>query len=86
MDILDCTKDGTYKFGSVTALLSEISMGSNRALCYSRFGILPPCTYAVKELATRAEVKNEVEIMRSLCNDERQVPVGYGDSHLKVIM
>lgn len=60
VDIFDCTKNGAYEPGSVTALLNEISTRSDRILCYSRFGILPPCTYTVEELATCAEVKDEV--------------------------
>lgn len=64
----------------------RLSTRSDRILCYSRFGILPPCTYAVKELATCAEVKDEVQIVSSLCDDERQVLIGGGDSHLEVIM
>ena len=65
----------------------RFSTRSGSILCYSRFGILASCTYAVKELATCAKVEAKVQIMSSLRDkDERQVPVHCGDSHLEVIV
>jgi len=75
VDIFDRTKDGAYELGSIAALLNEIC-STFKVMCYSRFGILPSCAYAVEELATCAEVEHKIQIMGSLCGDEHQVLVG----------